>query len=140
MHRKIIPDVVRDQKLIHLTGGASVHQAALLMRQCNVGSVLVMANGRLQGIFTERDMVVRVVAEARDPSQTSLEDVMTPKPDMIAPGTTAIEALRRMHDGGYRHLPVVAEGRVVGVVSRRDFLGTEKVRLEDENATWERIG
>jgi CBS domain-containing protein len=140
MHRKVIPDVVRDQKLVHLTGEASVREAARLMRKCNVGSVLIMEQGRLQGIFTERDTVHRVVAEGRDPDKTVLREVMTSKPDTVAPGTTALDALRLMHDGGYRHLPVVAEGRVVGLVSRRDFLGAEKARLEDETATWERIG
>lgn len=140
MNRKVIPDVVGEQEPVHLTGEASVREAACLMRGRNVGSVLIMEQRRLLGIFTERDMVHRVVAEGRDPNQTPLRDVMTPRPDTIAPGTAAIDALRLMHDGGYRHLPVVAEGRVVGMVSRRDFLGAEKARLEDETATWERIG
>ena len=54
--------------------------------------------------------------------------------------TSAIEALRLMHDGSYRHLPVVEDGKVLGLLSRRDFFGVEKARLEDETALWERIG
>jgi CBS domain-containing protein len=64
---------------------------------------------------------------------------MTPDPDTVSSDTTAIDALRLMQDGGYRHLPVVDSGRVLGVVSRRDFYGVEKLRLDDETALWERI-
>ncbi len=64
---------------------------------------------------------------------------MTKDPGTISPGPTASEALRLMEDGGYRHLPVVAEGRVVGIVSGRDFLGSEKDRLETETGLWERL-
>jgi CBS domain-containing protein len=84
-------------------------------------------------------MVNRVVAEGRDPDSTTLAEVMTANPDTIAPQATAIDALRRMQDGGYRHLPVVERGRLVGIVSRRDFFGMEKARLDDESGFWEKI-
>ena len=64
---------------------------------------------------------------------------MTPDPDTVSPDNTAIEALRMMQDGGYRHLPVVEDGTVLGVASRRDFHGDEKARLEEETGLWERI-
>jgi CBS domain-containing protein len=80
-----------------------------------------------------------VVAEGRDPDETVLREIMTPDPDSVSSDTTAIEALRLMQDGGYRHLPVVDDGEVLGVVSRRDFHGVEKARLDDETALWERI-
>ncbi len=64
---------------------------------------------------------------------------MTRDPDTISPEATALEALRLMEDGGYRHVPVVAEGRPVGIVSGRDFLGSEKDRLEMESGLWERL-
>lgn len=140
MLRKIIPDVVRHQKVAHLTGKATVRKAARLMRKHNVGSVLIIEAGALKGILTVADMTYRVVAEGRDPDKTCLSEVMTAGPDTVGPGTTAIEALRLMQDGGYRHLPVVTDGDVLGVVSRRDFHGAEKSRLEEENALWERIG
>ncbi|NJM91104.1 MAG: CBS domain-containing protein, partial [Myxococcales bacterium] len=79
-------------------------------------------------------------ADGHDPDQTTLADVMTANPDTIAPTATAIEALRRMDDGGYRHLPIVEHGRVVGIVSRRDFHGDEKARLDDESDLWKKIG
>ena len=140
MLRKIIPDVVRDQQLLELPGQRTVREAAGQMRSRHVGAVLITHEGQLEGIFTERDMVNRVVAEGRDPDLTTLTEVMTADPDTIAPTTTAIEALRLMNDGGYRHLPIVESGRVVGIVSRRDFHGDEKARLDDESDLWKRIG
>ena len=140
MLRKIVPDVIRDQELVQLTGNATVREAAVLMQGRNVASVLIMEEDRLKGIFTERDVVQRVVAAGRQPEEVRLEEVMTKSPDTIGPGATALDALRLMQDGGYRHLPVVDKGRVLGVVSRRDFLGAEKARLEEETAVWERLG
>lgn len=139
MQRRIIPDVVRDQKLLQMAATATVREAARRMRTRRVGAVLIIRNGRLEGIFTERDMVNRVVAAGLDPDATRLAEVMTRNPDTIPPHATAIEALRRMSDGGYRHLPVVDRGRLVGIVSRRDFFGSEKARLEDETNLWERV-
>ena len=138
--RRVVPDVVRNQQLLQLPPDATVRSAALAMREHHVGAVLVTAYDRLAGIFTERDMVNRVVAESRDPDRTTLAEVMTADPDTIAPTTTAIEALRRMDDGGYRHLPIVENGRIVGIVSRRDFHGDEKSRLDDESELWKKIG
>jgi CBS domain-containing protein len=68
-----------------------------------------------------------------------LRKVMTKQPHTMPPGRTAIEALRAMHDGGFRHIPVVDEGRIVGVVSRGDFRGLEHDRLDVETGYWERI-
>ncbi len=64
---------------------------------------------------------------------------MTKDPDTISPGPTAPEALRLMEDGGYRHLPVIAESRLVGIVSGRDFFGSKMARLEIEIDLWERL-
>lgn len=139
MQRKIIPDVVRDQQLLQLPAAETVRAAACQMRARHVGAVLVTREGRLEGIFTERDMVCRVAAEGRDPDRTTLGEVMTRNPDTISPDATAMEALRRMQDGGYRHLPIVDRERLVGIVSRRDFFGAEKARLEEEIKVWERV-
>jgi CBS domain-containing protein len=137
--RKIIPNVIHDQKIVHLGTEVTARQAALFMREHNVGAVLIMDDEALKGILTVNDMTYRVVAEGRDPDETVLREIMTPDPDSVSSDTTAIEALRLMQDGGYRHLPVVDDGEVLGVVSRRDFHGVEKARLDDETALWERI-
>ena len=139
MLRKIIPSVIHDQKIIHLGAEATARQAALLMREQNVGAVLIMDDDELTGILTVNDMTYRVVGEGRDPDQTVLREIMTAEPDSVSSDTTAIDALRLMQDGGYRHLPIVDEGEVLGIVSRRDFHGVEKARLDDETALWERI-
>jgi signal-transduction protein with cAMP-binding, CBS, and nucleotidyltransferase domain len=106
-------------------------------RQC---VVLVMTEERLEGILTEQDVVRRIVAERRDPDTVTLADVMTTKPDTITAGDLALTGLQMMEDGCYRHLPVIEDGRVIGLISRVDFPGEEKTELEAERHCWERLG
>ena len=79
----------------------------------HIGAVLVMAEGRLVGIFTERDMVNRVAAVGRDPDATKLDEVMTAAPRTIEQAAPALAALRVMQNGQFRHLPVMRDGRLV---------------------------
>ena len=133
-------EIVKNQKPLTLGRAATVKHACECMRERRVGAVLVTdGNGHLLGIFTGRDAVCRMLAEGKDPAQTTLADVMTHQPDTMTPGKTAIEALRLMRDGGYRHLPVVEKGKVVGVVSKGDFHGDEQDRLDEETGIWERL-
>lgn len=130
--RKIIPDVIGKQQLLELPETASVRDAAVRMRDRQVGAVLITRGSNLDGIFTERDVLNRVVAAGRDPDRTPLSEVMTRDPQTIGPDELAVDALRYMCEGGYRHLPVVENGQLVGIVSRRDFLGEEMAAVEDE--------
>jgi len=133
-------ELVRHQNPLILPSTATAKEACRSMRDRRVGAVLVVeADGRLVGVFTGRDAVCRVLAEGKDPAKTRLAEVMTPKPDTIAPRSTAIEALRLMADRGFRHLPVVDAGKVVGIVSKGDFRGLEHDRLDEETGLWERI-
>ncbi|MGC2413420.1 MAG: CBS domain-containing protein [Stellaceae bacterium] len=133
-------DLLREQNPLMLPPEASVLAAARHMRERRVGAVLVTdRNASLLGIFTGRDAVDRMLAEGKDPAATTLADVMTPNPEAMAPHHTAIEALRLMQDARCRHLPIVHEGRVVGIVSRGDFRGIEQDRLDEETGLWERI-
>lgn len=100
-------------------------QAARLMMDARVGAVLVVSEGRLVGIFTERDAVYRVMAAQRDPRATPLAEVMTPRPKTLAPEASFGRALLLMHEKGFRHVPVVEAGRLVGVVSARHALDPE---------------
>jgi len=123
-----------------LPPSATVMRACQGMRDRRVGAVLIVGDDRrLLGIFTGRDAVCRVLAEGKNPTKITLAEVMTRKPDTIPPRITAIEALRLMQDGGYRHLPVIERDQVIGVVSRGDFRGLEKARLDEETGLWERI-
>jgi CBS domain-containing protein len=133
-------DIVHDQNPLTLPPEATVQEACRRMRERYVGAVLVTeGDRRLIGIFTGRDAVHRVLAEGRDATQTRLAAVMTRDPKTLPPGRGAVEALRLMEDAGIRHVPVVAEGRLVGIVSRFDFNGVELDRLDEETGLWERI-
>jgi CBS domain-containing protein len=133
-------DIVRNQNPLTLPPGTSVKDACAAMRQRRVGAVLVTeGEKRLVGIFTGRDAVCRVLAEGKDPTKTSLREAMTASPDTMPPGKTAIDALRQMEDCGYRHIPVIERGTVVGIVSRGDFKGVEIDRVDEETGLWERI-
>ena len=138
MTNRKLSDIVRRQRPVSLPGDATVQEACRLMHKHRIGAMLVTEDGdRLVGVFTGRDAVGRVLAEARNPATTILRDVMTASPDTIAPHARAVEALRAMHDGGYRHLPVVEDGRILGIVSHGDFVGLEHARLDEETGYWE---
>ncbi len=94
----------------------TVADAVALMRTQNVGCILVCTAGRIVGIFTERDLLRRVLASGQ-PLTTALVDCMTPQPVVVDPKDSISVAIRRMIDGGYRHLPVVHEGMPLGILS-----------------------
>jgi len=105
----------------------TVKDAVELMASAKVGSVVVVDGDRLAGIFSERDVMLRVVLEGRDPKQTTVEEVMTARVHSISMRTTGDEALRIMVQEHIRHLPVVDEqGRPQAIVSMRSLL-EEKV-------------
>jgi len=132
-------EIVRNQKPLMLRPEATVKHACALMRDRRVGAVLITdPDHRLLGIFTGRD-AVSMLAEGKDAGHTALAEVMTREPRTMPPGKTAIEALRLMQDGGFRHIPVVDGGKVVGIVSKGDFRGSEQDRLDEETGIWERI-
>lgn len=135
-----LSDIVYHQDPVALRPSASVKEACECMRARRTGSVLVTDDsGRLAGIFTGRDAVTRVLAAGKDAAQTKLADVMTAAPVTMTPDKTAIDALRLMWDGGFRHIPIVKNGEVVGVVSRGDFKGIEQDRLDEERELWEHM-
>jgi CBS domain-containing protein len=133
-------DMVRDQNPLILPSKTTVKEACRRMSERRVGAVLVAgADHHLVGIFTGRDAVGRVLAEGRSAARTRLADVMTPAPATLPPGKAAIDALRLMQDGAFRHVPIVEDGKVVGIISRGDFRGFEQARLDEETGLWERI-
>jgi len=114
--------VMERKKLLVAPPETSVSKAARLMARKNVGAVLVVKNKRLVGIFTERDAVFRVMARGRDAQTTCLADVMTPAPRTLSPDASFGHALLVMHENGFRHLPVMEDGKLVGIVSARNAL------------------
>ena len=135
-----LADVILDQEPLILRTSATVREACQKMRERGAGSVLVVdQDERLAGIFTGRDAVCRVLAEGADAAKTTLADAMTANPTTLAPEQGAIEALRLMWDGGFRHLPLVKVGRIMGCVSRGDFKGLEHSRHEEERELWEHM-
>ncbi|MFN0042915.1 MAG: cyclic nucleotide-binding/CBS domain-containing protein [Alphaproteobacteria bacterium] len=127
---RIIPDIVEAQSLVMLAPDETVAAAAQIMAERRLGAVMVVKAKKLVGIFTERDMVLRVVAAGLNPTKTKLAAVMTANPDTLAPDDFAREALDRMATKGYRHLPVVENGRPVGMVSVRDLYAIVVDRME----------
>ncbi len=121
--------------VVHLSAAASVREACEVMAANHVGAVLVMEGGRLDGIFTERDALNRVLAARLDPDATSLGEVMTREPVTLSPQTPVTEALRLMSEIGFRHIPIVEQDEVHGIISLRDFVGVElqlTARLDEE--------
>jgi CBS domain-containing protein len=110
------------RKLILVPGSMTVREAAKLMKSKRYGAVLVTEGDDLLGIFTERDAVFRVIAAGLDPETTPLAEVMTKEPQTITPDKTFGHAMLLMHEGGFRHVPVVDEGKLVGMVSSRNAL------------------
>jgi len=122
MSIRSIRSIVAGQTPIGAAKTTTVVEAARLMKQQNIGALLVLDTSRLIGIFTERDALFRVLAAGRDPNATRLGDVMTAQPQTIGPDEPFLHALRVMYEGKFRHLPVVEFGRPLGMVSVRDAL------------------
>ena len=117
-----IRSVIEPRKLVVAAPETNVAEAAKLMKRNRVGAVLIVEQGRLVGIFTERDAVFRVMARGRDPKSTALREVMTREPTTVAPEETFGHALLVMYENGFRHLPVVDDNRAIGVISARHAL------------------
>ncbi len=129
---KIIPDIVSDQTICAMPETGSAAEAARRMTDFDIGAVLVVDDkGKLIGIVTERDMARRVVAAQLDPENTTLQQIMSRNPDTLAPGDSPFNALELMWIRNIRHLPVVENDRVVGMVSIRDLFEVMKMILEE---------
>lgn len=123
MIRKTIPEIFEEQDIASLPGDCTIRAAGRYMVEHDVGSVLIMEDKKLVGIFTERDALRIFVATRRDPDQTIIADVMTRDPQTISPGALPEEALLHMTEGKFRHMPVVDDaGKVLGVISLRDLV------------------
>jgi CBS domain-containing protein len=140
MPQRLIRRIIETRAVLAVAPETTVHEAARQMHQHDFGSTLVVSHGRLVGIFTERDALNRVLAAGRNPKTTRLADVMTANPQSVHPDQPFGYALLMMYENGYRHVPVVEDGKPVGVVSARDVLGPELQEFESEIERRRRIG
>jgi CBS domain-containing protein len=118
---KTVHSLIDGQNIISLPPDTTVRAAAKVMAKHKIGAVPVTESGRLIGIFTERDLISRVIAREVNPDATRLRDVMTPQPQTVDVAESAGKALQMMRDGGFRHLPVTQKGQLLGIVSIRDI-------------------
>jgi len=125
-------DLFKDRELYHVTPSLAVADAARYMSERNVGAVCVLEQNRLVGIFSERDLMKRVIAVNRDPSSTRVSEVMTAKPVVVDVQESPERCLQTMKQAGIRHLPVVEGDKLIGLVSLRDLLQGDLDEKVDE--------
>ncbi len=129
----LIRDVIRDREPYSMKATASVMEAAQFMAERRIGAVCVLDDeGRLIGVFSERDILNRVVVPRHDPATLKLGDVASPLRAVISCDETPHQALERMERIGTRHLPVVDGEKWVGMLSIRDLLRVELSEQGDE--------
>jgi CBS domain-containing protein len=129
---RALAEIVKGQKPLVAGEEETVGRGCQGMRRRRCGSLLVVdGQRRLSGIFTGRD-AVRLLATSEGPAVLPLKQAMTRNLVTLGPADSAIDALRAMSDGGFRHIPVVEGGKILGVVSRNDFTGVEIDRLDEE--------
>jgi CBS domain-containing protein len=125
---KQIAELIEGHPLILAESSENVRDVARKMSERNIGAIAVLDSGKLVGIFSERDLMTRVVVPGLNPDSTPVSNVMTKALVAAAPEEEIGSALQKMQSLGCRHLPVVDEGRLMGMLSIRDLL-----MIEDEN-------
>jgi CBS domain-containing protein len=117
-----IYDLVKDRKVCSIEADSTVLEAARYMMEQRIGALPVLRNGALVGIFSERDIMNRVVAVGRLPGSTKVSEVMTANPKAVDVGESIENCLYLMREFGFRHLPIVDGKELKGLVSSRDIL------------------
>lgn len=139
MAKTPVRDIISRDTLVHATPATTVKEAVDQMAEHCCGSIVALDNDRVVGIFTERDLMLRVVHAGRDPAKTQLGEVMTKNPDTIDAEAPVADAIRAMDEFSYRYLPVLQDGRCIGVISTRHLPFGEVLGLEWELETRHQI-
>lgn len=121
-------ELVKERRIYFIEHDRSVLEAARFMMEHNIGAVPVLRDGELVGMFSERDVMTRVVAGGRSPGTTKVSEVMTPNPRTVTANDSVDDCLFLMREFGFRHLPIVEEKKLRGVISLRDLLLRESRR------------
>ena len=122
MSDKTVASLIRGGKVDHVEADWSVREAIRYMASVKRGAVPVIADGQLVGMFSERDLMLRVILADRDPGQTTVREVMSRDLVVAKVDDPIMHCLAMMQKMHFRHLPVVEEGRLVGVISLRDLM------------------
>jgi CBS domain-containing protein len=123
---KTVAELLRSKPpraIVKVTPELSVLDAIKVLAAENIGAAVVMSGDRLAGILSERDYTRKVILKGRSSDSTRVEEIMTPNVVVVSPRTKTRDCMALMTEKGIRHLPVVDEGRVVGMVSIRDIVG-----------------
>lgn len=132
MLKQKLAHFITDHDLLRLPPSNLVSDAAVRMAERHLGAVLITDDEEVLGIFTERDMLEKVIASGRTPGGTTLAEVMTPNPAFVTPSDTVLDAILAMKEHRSRHLLVREDVGIVGIVSVRDILRAVIVeRTED---------
>ena len=117
-----IRQLLKDREIYSVESSQTVFDVARFMVERNIGAVPVLDRGKLVGIFSERDIMKRVLAEGKDPKQAKVSDVMTPDPLVVTADESFEKCMLLMKQRGFRHLPIVEEQKLIGLLSLRDLL------------------
>jgi CBS domain-containing protein len=128
----LVRDIVHDRELFHVEEGLSVADVARRMAELHVGAIVVLDGGRLRGVFSERDLMIKVVLEQRDPETTPVEKVMSTTVTTVDEFASIEDAMELMQALNCRHLPVTRGSRVIAFLSMRDLMNYELALKTEE--------
>ena len=127
-----VQDIVQNRELFHVEEHQTVAEVARHMTDLHVGAILVLNGGQLRVVFSERDLMKRVVLERLDPERTPVSEVMTKELATIDEGASLEDAMQAMESNKCRHLPVTRASRVVAFLSMRDLMHYELALKTEE--------
>lgn len=127
-----VKDIIQNRVLCAVEEGRTVSDVLRRMAEINVGAIMVLRDGQLRGVFSERDLMVRVVLAGLDPSATPVEQVMSTNLATVTEEATTDQAMEEMRRRSCRHLPVVRGPQVIGFLSMRDLMNYQLERQTEE--------
>ncbi len=126
-------DLVKNREVYYVDTGQTVLDAVRYMTSRNIGAVAVVRNDELVGIFSERDLMKRIVAEGKDPASVKIDAVMTADPLFVSPREKITDCIRMMKENSFRHLPVCDGRKLKGLISLRDLILHDLAEKDGEN-------
>jgi CBS domain-containing protein len=127
-----VREILSNRVLFSVEENETVAEVARQMAEVHVGAILVLQNGSLRGVFSERDIMLRVVLQRLNPDHTAVRTVMSTEVTTVDESASLEEAMEAMHQHSCRHLPVTRRGEVVGFLSMRDIMDFELARQTEE--------